>query len=152
MGRHTVDGVFPKRKSGVQSNWSTIGRTVGYHIGEEINRQKEDHPYKALLNLRKEKHAKNHPEWKKGHVHNAAKNEVVKIFLAHWWTVARTLDGKPVSEPYAGALLGHTNIIKPFYWEMESEERFETQGSHASGLSLETHVPRASFPRTEARP
>ncbi len=119
MGRHTVEGVMPKRKAGVVSNWSTVGRTLGFHIGDQFNRQKDDHPYKALLILRKAKHQKNHPEWSKGHIHNAAKNEVVKIFLAHWWHVARTLDGKSVSEPYAGALMGHTNIIEPFYWKRD---------------------------------
>ena len=123
MGRHTVEGIMPKRKAGTQSNWSTVGRTLGYHIGEQFNRQKDEHPYKALLLLHKTKHQKNHPEWSKGHVHNAAKNEVIKIFLAHWWTVARTLEGKPVSEPYAGALMGHTNIIAPFYWEAEKERK-----------------------------
>ena len=123
MGRHTVEGIMPKRKAGTQSNWSTVGRTLGYHIGEQFNRQKDEHPYKALLLLHKTKHQKNHPEWSKGHVHNAAKNEVIKIFLAHWWTVARTLEGKPVSEPYAGALMGHTNIIAPFYWEMEKKRK-----------------------------
>ncbi len=116
MGRHTVDGVMPKRKAGVVSNWSTVGRTLGFHIGDQFNRQQDDHPYKAILNTRKLKRQKDHPEWSKGHVHNAAKNETVKIFLTHWWTVARTLEGKPVSEPYVGALMGHTNIIKPFYW------------------------------------
>lgn len=117
MGRHTVEGVMPKRKSGVQANWSTVGRTIGFFIGDQFNRQQEDHKYKELLNIRKKKHEKNHPEWSKGHVHNAAKNETVKIFLAHFWNVARTLDGRDVSEPYAGAIMGHTNIIKPFYWE-----------------------------------
>ena len=119
MGRHTVEGVMPKLKAGVKANWSTVGRTLGFHIGEQFNRQKDDHPYKALLILRKAKHQRNHPEWSKGHVHNAAKNEVVKIFLAHFWHVARVLEGKSVSEPYAGALMGHTNIIEPFYWKMD---------------------------------
>jgi len=117
MGRHTVDGVMPKRKKGEVANWSTPGRTLGFHIGDQFNRQKSDHPYKALLIDRKKKHERNHEDWSKGHIHNAAKNETVKIFLAHFWTVARTMQGKPVSEPYAGALMGHTNIIKPFYWE-----------------------------------
>lgn len=141
MGRHTVDGVFPKRQENVKSKWSNNGRMVGWHIGEEINRQKEDHPYKKLLLMRKAKHAKNHPEWSIGHIHNAAKNEVVKIFLAHWWTVARTLDGRPVSEPYAGALLGHTNIVKPFYWEEDaSEVGNETHNILASDKAVEPHV------------
>jgi hypothetical protein len=152
MGRHTIDGVMPKRKKGVLSNWSTVGRTLGFHIGDQFNRQQDDHPYKALLLLRKAKHAKNHPEWSKGHVHNAAKNEVVKIFLAHWWTVARTLDGKPVSEPYAGALMGHTNIIQPFYWEEESEKPFKIQVNNASEEAHKTHYRLASPPNIEARP
>jgi hypothetical protein len=120
MGRHTVEGVMPKRKAGTQSNWSTVGRTLGFHIGDQFNRQKDDHSYKALLNIRKAKHQKSHPEWSKGHIYNAAKNEVVKIFLAHFWHVARSLEGKSVSEPYAGALMGHTNIIEPFYWKRDN--------------------------------
>jgi hypothetical protein len=119
LGLHTVDGVKPKRKAGVVSNWSTTGRTLCYHIGEMFNRQQDDHPYKALLLQRKAKHQRNHPEWSKGHVHNAAKNEVAKIFLAHWWHVARSLEGKVVSQPYAGALMGHTNIIEPFFWKRD---------------------------------
>lgn len=122
MGRHTVDGIMPKRKAGMQANWSTVGRTIGFHIGDQFNRQNDDNPYKALLNTRKDKRQKDHPEWSKGHVHNASKNEAVKIFLAHWWTVARTLEGKPVSEPYAGAIMGHTNIVKPFYWDEDVQE------------------------------
>ena len=117
MGRNIIDGAMPKRKKGVQVNWSTPGRTIGFHIGDQFNRQKEDHPYKAFLIGRKKKHEKNHPDWSKGHIHNAAKNETVKLFLAHFWHVARTIEGLSVSEPYSGAIMGHTNIIKPFYWE-----------------------------------
>jgi hypothetical protein len=149
MGRHVVDGAMPKRKKGVLSNWSTVGRTLGFHIGDQFNRQKDDHPYKALLKLRKAKHQKDNSDWSKGHVHNAAKNETVKIFLAHWWTIARTLEGKPVSEPYAGALMGHTNIIKPFYWE--SEPPFEIHLNNASQAMPEIQSRRASSPNIEAR-
>jgi hypothetical protein len=117
MGRHTVDGVMPKRKKGVLMNWSNEGRALGFLIGDQFNRQKEDNPYKSFLIERKAKHTRNHTEWTKGHIHNAAINETVKLFLAHQWYVARVLDGKPVSEPYAGAIMGHTNVIKPFYWE-----------------------------------
>jgi uncharacterized protein (DUF983 family) len=117
MGRHTVDGVMPKRKKGVVANWSTPGRTLGYHIGDQFNRQQADNPYKAFLLERKEKHARNHPDWTKGHIHNAAKNETTKLFLSHFWVVTRMLEGKDISEPYAGTIMGHTNIIKPFYWE-----------------------------------
>lgn len=117
MGRHTVDGVMPKRKKGTLANWSTPGRTLGYQIGDQFNRQDENHPYKAFMIDRKMRHQARNPEWSKGHVHNAARNEAVKLFLSHFWVVARTLDGKDVSQPYAGAIMGHTNIIEPFYWE-----------------------------------
>ncbi|OGP46228.1 MAG: hypothetical protein A3K30_03920 [Deltaproteobacteria bacterium RBG_13_51_10] len=127
MGRHTVDGVMPKRKAGIKSNWGTPQRTLGFHIGEEFNKQDNDHPYKKFLIERKQKHEGNHSDpkkgeakdpsnWSKDHRHNAAKNEAVKLFLSHFWVVARILQGKPLSEPYAGAIMGHKDIIKPFYW------------------------------------
>lgn len=125
LGRHTVDGNMPKRKSGEQSNWSTHGRTVTYHIGEQWNRQKESHPYKALLLDRKKKHQKKNSgrdkEWTLGHIQNAACSETTKIFLSHFWTVARVLDGKEVSGPYSEVILGHTNISAPFFLEGELE-------------------------------
>lgn len=119
MGRHTVDGVMPKRKKGIVANWSTPGRTLGYQIGEQINRQGPDSPYKRFLLERKTKHQKNHPDWSKGHVHNAAKNEAIKLFLSHFWVVAHEIEGLPVTEPYAGAIMGHTNIVEPFFWAKE---------------------------------
>lgn len=119
MGRHTVNGVVPKNKKGVVSDWSTVGKTIGYQFAEQVNRQQDDHLYKAFLLERKAKHERNHhdDDWPKGRIHNAAKNETIKLFEAHFWVVARTLQGKEISEPYAGAIMGHTNIIKPFYWE-----------------------------------
>ena len=119
MGRHTVEGVMPKRKKGTVANWSTPGRTLGYQIGEQINRQGPESLYKRFLLERKAKHQKNHPEWSKGHVHNAAKNEAIKLFLSHFWVVAHEIEGLPVTEPYAGAIMGHTNIVEPFFWARE---------------------------------
>lgn len=117
MGRHVVDGAMPKRAKGVVANWSTPGRTLGFHIGDQFNRQKEEHPYKKFFLERKRRHEVNHPEWTKGHIHNAARNETVKLFLSHFWVVTRTLAGKPITDPYSGVIMGHTNIIQPFYWE-----------------------------------
>jgi len=122
MGRHTVNGIMPKREKGVKADWSTEKRTLGFMIGDQFNRQKDDHPYKKFLLERKGKHAKNHPDWSLGHIQNAAKNEAVKLFLSHFWTVARIIDGKPISEPYAGVIMGHTDIIKPFYWKEEKRK------------------------------
>lgn len=115
MGRHTVNGVIPKRKVGMLANWSTAGRTLGFHLGDQFNRQDDNHPYKSFMLKKKKKHEQKHPDWSKGHIHNAAKNEAIKLFLSHFWVVARTLDNKPVTAPYAETILGHTGIIKPFY-------------------------------------
>jgi len=117
MGMHTVDGVMPKRKKGVVVNWSTKGRTLCYLAGEQFNRQTEDHPYKAIMLEKKRKYALKHPDWTKGHIHNAARHDTTKLFLAHFWVVAREIDELPVTDPYAGAILGHTGIIRPFYWD-----------------------------------
>ena len=128
MGRHTVDGVMPKRKKGTQANWSTPGRTLGFLIGEQFNRQGDDNPYKRILLQHKEKHARMHPEWSKGHVHNAARTRLLRYSLPTsgmfhgYWRGCRC-------RTYAGAIMGHTNIIKPPYWE--SETSFETQQFNA---------------------
>ena len=121
MGRHVVDGVVPKRKAGVVSDWSTPGRQIGFQIGDQFNRQSEDHPYKMFMLSRKQRHEKKNADrekpWSKGHIHNAAKNEAVKLFLSHFWQVARTLDELPVTEPYIVAKDPIHKVIPPYYWD-----------------------------------
>lgn len=117
MGRDIQDGAMRKRKKGEQLNWSTAGRRLGFMIGESFNKQKPDHKYKSVLLSEKAKYEKSQPDISKGWRHNKAKNNMVKLFLAHFWTVCRTLDKKPVSDPYAMVIMGHTNYIKPFYFE-----------------------------------
>jgi len=117
MGRHTVDGVMPKRKAGAVANWSSAGRVLGFLIADQFNRQDESHEYKAFFLARKERHRRRHEDWTKGHVHNAAGNETVKLFLSHFWHVSRALAGKPTKTCYAEGMLGHENIIAPYYWD-----------------------------------
>jgi hypothetical protein len=120
MGRSVVDGKMPKRKKGVVSNWSSLGRLVGFHFSEQVNRQPPDNLYKKfLLDRKKKREGQVYPDGKpisKGHIHNMAKNETVKLFLSHFWHVARTIDGKPTHTIYAEGMLGHENIIAPYYW------------------------------------
>ena len=49
----------------------------------------------------------------KGHNYARAKRKAVKLFLSHLWVVWRELEGLPTSDPYAHAILGHTNKIDP---------------------------------------
>ena len=121
LGRDIKDGAMRKRESGEQSNWSSRGRTVSFQFSEQANIQADDHPYKAHLLKMKAKHSKKNDDrekpWTKGHIHNAAKNETAKLFLSHFWHVAREIEGKSTDGPYVGAIEGHTGIIAPYYWE-----------------------------------
>jgi hypothetical protein len=116
MGRH-VDpdtGKMPKRQKGVVCDWSTQGRTLTYLIGESMIKVKGE--YAEFYRQRKTKREKTHPNATKGHRHNMAKHEMAKLFLSHFWHVARTIDGKQTKTVYAEGMLGHENIIPPYYW------------------------------------
>ena len=120
--------VKPKMRSGQKIDWNVKGRALGYLIGDQLMKQMRDkatgdrQPYRQFYDARRAKRNETHPDAKDGHKMNMARNETAKLFLAHMWTVARTLDGLPVSEPYAGAIMGHTNIIAPFYFENVKEK------------------------------
>lgn len=117
MGRDIKDGKMRKRTKGVTSNWSASGRKLGFTIGDSFNKQTPDHKYKAVLLEEKAKYERKQPDITKGHRHNMARNNAVKLFLSHFWTVCRTLDGKPVTKAYAQTIMGHTNWVEPFYFE-----------------------------------
>lgn len=48
-----------------------------------------------------------------GHLHSRAKRKTVKMFLSHYWLVARQKRGLPISRPYVHEHLGHDDIILP---------------------------------------
>ena len=120
-GRAPVDGKIPKRKKGNKSNWSSRGRQVSWQFSEQVNRHKATEPYKAFMVKEKAILEEKRPEIKKGHRHNMAANKVAKLFLSHFWQVARVIAGKPVTEPYSMAHLGHVGMIDPFYWDIDQE-------------------------------
>lgn len=111
--------LMPKRQAGIQSDWSTPGRTVGHMIRESFNKQQPDHLYKAYYLREKAKYAKRHPDWTKGHCHNVSWNNTVKLFLSHFWQVARTLDDKEMTLPYIVKKNPAHNLILPYYYEGE---------------------------------
>lgn len=124
MGRHVVDGKMPKRKSGEQSDWSTPGRTLGHQIKESFNKMPSSHKYKAYTEKRKRYREGTHPEATKGHRHNMAWNEAVKLFLSHFWQVARTLDGLTLTDPWSVKFGGHDpeGQIPPYYFNGDLEK------------------------------
>jgi hypothetical protein len=90
---------------------------IGYQIADQFNRQVDRTEYGKYLLGRKAKREKTHPKASKGHRLNMAKNETVKLFLAHFWHVARELEGLSTEGPYIQAVGGHTGIIAPYYFE-----------------------------------
>lgn len=52
--------------------------------------------------------------WSDGHVDNAARRKMVKVFLSHLWLVWREAEGLPVSDPYVIAHdERHTHYLDP---------------------------------------
>lgn len=131
MGVHCItmpDGKNrkPKLRKGITCDWNSKGRTLAFHIGEQFIKQKPGHKYRDFYDRRKARRLQTHPDASKVHRHNMARNETAKLFLAHFWTVTRVLESLPVTEPYAGTILGHTGIIEPFYFDIEEyKERLE---------------------------
>ena len=125
MGRDIRNGKMRKREKGVVSNWSSNGRTLGYQIADAFTRQTDTTPYGRFLLARKEKHRNKNEqreeEWTKGRIHNAGRNEAVKLFLSHFWHVARTLEGKSTQGPWVGDIAGHSGIIPPYHWDEDFE-------------------------------
>ena len=123
MGMATVDGAKPKMKKGTPVTWSPKGRTLAWQFGQQINRQKpgkrfpDGTPYWHFFNSRWQKRKKTHQETSDGHRLNMALHETAKLFLSHFWHVAREIDGKPTKTIYAEGILGHENIIAPYYWK-----------------------------------
>lgn len=115
-GVDPTTGRLPKKVKGDKINWSPSGRQTCWLIGDQFNRQTGS-PYRTVLDERRKTIEEKHDDWPKNHQFSAAKMQTTKLFLAHFWTVARTLDGLPVSLPYAMTILGHTHYVKPFFWD-----------------------------------
>ena len=106
-------GRMVRRKKGVISNWSSLGRQISWSIGESLNKCSPDHHYKAFYLRLKAKEKR----------HSDAIRRTRKLFLSHFWHVARELEGKSTVGPYADVVLNHTGIIAPYYWESLKKEQ-----------------------------
>lgn len=126
MGYNIVDGKMPKRQTGVQMNWNPKGRVIGFMFGDQINRQPEGHLYADYMRSLKAAYHAN-PEYKdytKGHIHNMARHRTFKLFLSHFWDVAKRLEGhEEPAKPWIIQFGGHTKYIPPYYWEGNEESK-----------------------------
>lgn len=66
-------------------------------------------PYKAIYDESRELYDRTHPEWTKGHKHNASLRRMLKIFLSHSWEIGRLAQDLPIVEPYILEQRGHAN-------------------------------------------
>lgn len=117
MGRAVIDGKIAKRTKGQQSNWSSKGKAIGFQFSDQLDRRKEKSPYYEFYQGRRAKRLLTHPDISKGHNQAMSRNETVKLFLSHFWHVARTLEGKSTAGPWVQEIAGHTGIIAPYCWE-----------------------------------
>ena len=122
MGRHVIEGKVPKRTKAVLSDWSTPGRQIGFQVGQSFIKKEGAHLYRAYYDKRRALRETTHPEATKMHKMNMSLNETVKMFLSHFWQVARTLDDLPVTVPYIVGKDPVHKIIPPFYWDQELRE------------------------------
>lgn len=125
-GYHIVDGKMPKREKGKQSNWNSKGRKIGFLIGDQFNRQSESNPYTAFMLKRKARYQNDpaYADYSKGHIHNMARHQAVKLFFSHLWDVSKRLEGqKEPAKPWIIQFGGHTKYIAPYYFNEEAVDQ-----------------------------
>jgi uncharacterized protein (UPF0212 family) len=97
-GLHVENGKAPKRVSGQATGWNPVARTMMWRLGESFRKVGEF--YKMMYQRFFEESTKKHQDWTKAHHLAHARRVAVKLFLAHWHTVGRALQGLPVRKPY----------------------------------------------------
>jgi hypothetical protein len=118
LGMHTDEtGKKARKKKDVACDWRPEGRHLGYQIGDAFIKQTSNgHFYRKYYEDRRKRRELTHPGAKeKNHRHAMSRHETARIFFSHFWTVARTLDDLPVTEPYITATTEHQYIPPPFW-------------------------------------
>jgi hypothetical protein len=95
---HVEDGRAPRRVSGQATSWNPVARTMMWKLGESFRMRGGF--YRMMYQQFFEDSLKKHPSWTKAHHLAHARRVTVKLFLAHWHTVGRALQGLPVRKPY----------------------------------------------------
>ena len=87
-------------------------KSLCYLVTEQFIKQQTP-GYVDVYYEEKERQARLNPDLTKLHIHRRAMRKVSKILLQHLWVTWREMEGLPVSEPYAHAILLHTHCIEP---------------------------------------
>lgn len=97
-GLHVENGRAPKRAAGQKTGWSPVARTMMWRLGESF--RKVGGFYKQMYRKLYDESTRKHPDWTKAHHLSHARRVTVKLFLAHWHTVGKAIQGLPVRKPY----------------------------------------------------
>jgi hypothetical protein len=122
-GYAVIDGQREYRKAGEKSHYNSRLKSELYLVTEQFIRHQTpvfvDLYYEEKVKLR-EKHPiaigeNGRRRYSDMHIHLMAMRKVSKLLLALLWVQWRKLEGLPVSEPYAVAILGHdaAHIMQP---------------------------------------
>lgn len=108
-GLDVQNGKAPKLTRGLKTTWNPKVRTLCWKIADSMIKQRTP-IYRQIYDLTKaEEQAKLKGAGKgwKLHAELRAKRKMIKRFLSDLWVEWRKLEGLPLSEPYAIAILGH---------------------------------------------
>ncbi len=128
-GYGVIDGKRERNKKrvgdekGEKSHYNKILKSQVYLIVDEFIKQQTP-VYVDIYYHEKARLRELHPVPEKGkgvwkedftdmHIHRMAMAKTGKIFLQHLWLVWRESEGLPINEPYAIAVLGHSDYLKP---------------------------------------
>jgi len=97
-GLHVEDGRAPRRVAGQPTSWNPVARTMVWKLGESFRMRGGF--YRMMYQQFFEESLKKHPSWTKAHHLAHARRVAVKLFLSHWHTVGRVLQGLPTRKAY----------------------------------------------------
>lgn len=143
-------GLMPGQRlvKGQKRDYNAKLKTVVLHyIGQMTLLRTE--PWKTLLATSKQFYAAKYPEWSKGHVHNAARRRMVKIYLTNLWRAWRKAHGLSIREPFAIARLGHTGN---FQFDPAMVEETPIVSERAIKPETPTAIERAKTQKTPTSP
>lgn len=122
------DGTAPKKQKGKEISYNPKLRTFVWNISDSLMKLNKNGFYRQTYVEEKERQLAEEYEkgylaskWNgyqaddtklsKGHAHARALRKMVKIFLDHYWVVARTIAGLETEKNYVEGVLGHIHIV-----------------------------------------
>jgi len=106
-GYAVIDGEREKPTKGEKLHYNAELKKNLYLIGTSFMRCRS--PYRDIYDSAREYYEVKHPEWTKGHSHNAALRKMIKMFLAHLWEHWRILESLPIRDAFVLEQMGHTH-------------------------------------------